>query len=1095
MAQLQLRLLGGFDLKAGPGQDLPIKLKKAQALLAYLACHPGQSHPRDKLATLLWPERDDRQARANLRKVLYVLRSRLSLTSPSLGLDEDTVTLDTAALDVDVLAFQRLARRTDPEALQQAVDLYRGDLLEGFGVTEAPFEEWLSAERERLREHDLEALAKLLAHQTKSEESDAVATALRLLALDPLQEAVHRALMRLYVRDGRRDAALRQYQSCVETLRRELSVEPEAETRELYQEVLRSRATPSKATRTAMARLDVLAPPVRHPPSPLPDGAPMFGRLSELTRLRHALAEALAGRGQWIAVLGEAGIGKSRLVSQVTVEAVKRGALALVSHGYQTEQSLAYGLWIDALRGGGVLDRDDVLSGIAVAWRAELARLFPELAQHDARPASSPEDATRLFEAVGHLLERLATAQPLLLVLEDVHWADEASIRLTSVLSRRIASWPILIVLTAREEEVAEAPVLRDLLRLPNISRLPLGPLSQEDTTALVQSLAPRGRAVDAASALAERIWGASNGNPFVVVETLRALEQGALPTTTADALGLPERVREVVMVRLERLSERGQALVTLAAVIGREFEFELLQRASGLRAHEAANAVEELVRRQMLRTVGDRFKVVHDWVREVVYGALLPIRRQLLHRDVAEALETLYASDLEPHLTALGLHYHGGEVWEKAVTFLQRAGVQAMTRSANREAVGLFEQALAALEHAPDTSETLRQAVDVRFDLRNALFALGDFPRMTGHLRDAETLSRRLDDPHRLGRTSVYLSASLWVTGRSAEVPVFGLDARAIAERLADLELGVGADFYLGLAYHGVGDGRAAEARLRAVLAALPGERFRERCGLAGFPAVMARCYLTMVLADRGAFGDGLAVGEQGVRLAETLDHPYSRIMAWWGLGHLYEAKGELSHGVDVLTRANALCRERKIDLLAPLVSGFLGFLCALSDDLDKGFSLMHEARRAMETMGLATRYHTRLLGHLSEVSLTVGRLADARDLARQTLLLARERSERATELYALQLSAAVAAHPAAFNHPLAEASYRDALALADALGLRPSAARCHLGLGKLCLRVGARKKGRQHLAHALAMFREMDMRSSVEQAETELRDVGQRN
>jgi predicted ATPase len=145
--------------------------------------------------------------------------------------------------------------------------------------------------------------------------------------------------------------------------------------------------------------------------------------------------------------------------------------------------------------------------------------------------------ATRLFEAVGRLLERLAKAQPLLLVLEDVHWADEASIRLTSVLPRRIASWPILIVLTAREEDVAEAPVLRDLLRLSTISRLPLGPLSQEDTTALVQSLAPRGRAVDAESALAERMWGASNGNPFVVVETLRALEQGALPTTTADAL------------------------------------------------------------------------------------------------------------------------------------------------------------------------------------------------------------------------------------------------------------------------------------------------------------------------------------------------------------------------------------------------------------------------------------------------------------------------------------------------------------------------------------------------------------------------------
>src|SRR5262249_12633749 len=204
------------------------------------------------------------------------------------------------------------------------------------------------------------------------------------------------------------------------------------------------------------------------------------------------------------------------------------------------------------------------------------------------------------------------------------------------------------------------------------------------------------------------------------------------------DARGLPERVRELVMVRLERLSERGRALVTLAAVIGREFEFALLPRASGLEAHEAADAVEELVRRQMLRTVGDRFELVHDWVREVVYGALLPIRRTLLHRDVAPALEALHAGDLEPYLTALGSHYRDGEVWDKAVTFLHRAGLQAIARSANREAVDLFEQAIVLLGHLPRTQATLEQAVDLRLDLRVALLALGPFDQMRAALREA---------------------------------------------------------------------------------------------------------------------------------------------------------------------------------------------------------------------------------------------------------------------------------------------------------------------------------------------------------------------
>ncbi len=361
--------------------------------------------------------------------------------------------------------------------------------------------------------------------------------------------------------------------------------------------------------------------------------------------------------------------------------------------------------------------------------------------------------------------------------------------------------------------------------------------------------------------------------------------------------------------------------------------------------------------------------------------------------------------------------------MWAKAVAFLQRAGVQALTRSANREAVGLFEQAIAALEHVPQTAEALRQAVDLRFDFRNALFALGDLPEMMSHLSEAEALARKLDDRQRLGRVWVYLSASLVMSGRSAEVPPLGLDAYAIAERHADQELDVGANFYLGLAHHALGDGRAAESCWRAVVAALPGDRFHERGGLAGFPAVMSRCYLTMVLAERGALDDGLAMGDEGVRLAQALDHPYSRIMAWWGLGHLFEIKGMLAEGIDLLTRAAGLCRERRIDVLAPHVSGLLGFLHARSGDVDKGFSLMDKARGAMERMGIATQFHTRLLGHMSEANLAADRLADARELAGRTLGLARKRSERGTELYALQLSGAVAAHCAALDRPVAEA------------------------------------------------------------------------
>src|SRR5215831_2261913 len=244
MARLTLSLLGGFQarLDAGPPLILPVK---AQALLAYLAIRPEQAHPRDKLAALLWGGTDDEHARGNLRRTLFDIRQVIRAVSPDpLITEAKTVALGPDALDVDVLTLERLAAEGTPAKLEQAAALYQGDLLEGLSVDEPRYEEWLIAERERLRELVLEALAQLLAHQSKSEPTEpAIQTAIRLLSLDPLQEAVHRALMRLYARQGRRAAALRQYQICVDLLQRELGAEPETETKQLYQEILQRRPT------------------------------------------------------------------------------------------------------------------------------------------------------------------------------------------------------------------------------------------------------------------------------------------------------------------------------------------------------------------------------------------------------------------------------------------------------------------------------------------------------------------------------------------------------------------------------------------------------------------------------------------------------------------------------------------------------------------------------------------------------------------------------------------------------------------------------------------------------------------------------------
>jgi DNA-binding SARP family transcriptional activator len=1080
MASLELRLLGGFELKTDSGRPVPIARRKVQAMLAYLACRPGQAQSRDKLTTLFWPEIDDHQARANLRKALFVLRPALSPAPLSLRLGEDAVALDCAALAVDVLTFERLVLQGTPQALQQAAELYRGDLLEGLAVTTPAFEEWLTAERERLRELALEALARLLAHQTKAEEPLAVETARRLLALDPLQEAVHRALMRMYSRHGRRDAALRQYQSCVETLRRELSVEPEPETRQLYQEVLRGRATPSPTARTTIATRDVLAskmPPRSVPP--VHDDAPMIGRGPELMRLMAALDEALAGRGQVTAVLGESGIGKSRLVSQLGVEAVKRGALRLVGRAYPTEQALAYGPWIEAVRAGAVLSRDDVLAQLTPAVRAELARLFPELATPEAQRGASPEDAMRLFEAVAQLLERLAKARPLMLVLEDVHWADEMSVRLTSVLSRRIAAWPVLIILTAREEEVAEVSVLRDLMAVPRLNRLLLGPLSHEESTALVQSLRPRDRDKEDAG-LAERIWAGSGGNPFVIVETLRAVEQGATPRIH-EPLPLPERVRELVSARLDRLSERGQTLAGLAATIGREFEFELLQRASGLGGDEAAAGVEELVRRRVLRAVGEQLAFVHDRVREVAYAGLLPFRRKLLHRQVAEALEALHAADIDPYIAALGQHYHGGEVWDKAFAYLGQAGSRATDHSAYRRAAALYEQALSALERLPESTRRIEDAIDLSLQLRTPFAYLAEHDRIRALLDKARRLAEAIGDHGRLAQVLAYQA---YECGAAADYRR-GLDLIERATAMPSCgEIGVPPEWtrILGVIRFWIGEYRAAVEALKE--AEFKGHRLGRPLRWAGAIAI----WQVFALVELGEFEEAQACADRGFRAGEELNHHHSRALAASCHGIIALARGDAETAIPALERAVRLIVEGQYDVIFPVAAARLGQAYLLAGRVDEAVSLLQEAVRRELAGALPTHTWCSLL--LGEAYLHAERMDEARQLAERSLATAQRNGERGTQARGLWLLGEIAARGEPGDLEEAESRYRGALGLATELGMRPLVAGCHLRLGTLYRRRDKRQDGKEHLSTATTMYRQMNMRVWLEQAEAELRD-----
>ncbi|HEY7251567.1 MAG TPA: adenylate cyclase, partial [Methylomirabilota bacterium] len=530
--------------------------------------------------------------------------------------------------------------------------------------------------------------------------------------------------------------------------------------------------------------------------------------------------------------------------------------------------------------------------------------------------------------------------------------------------------------------------------------------------------------------------------------------------------------------------------LLQSAAVIGKDVPLALLHEIAGLpdedlrRGLAHLQAAEFLYEKNLFPDLEYTFK--HALTHDVAYGSLLQDRRRDLHARVMERIEVLHADRPVEQIERLAHHAFRGEVWTKAVGYLRQAAGKAFARSANREAVAYLDQALAALAHLPESREAMELAIDLRFEMRSSLFPLGEVGAMLTVLRDAERLATALDDRRRLAWVSVYMSQYSWVTGHLAEARGFGERAGAIAEALEDSALQAVANYYAGAACFASTDYRDAEGFLRKSLRSLEGDLGRERFGLAGFPSVMARWLLASSLAERGEFSDGLVHGQEGLRIAEEVRHPYSLILMCWGLALLSALKGELSPAVVHLERALALCRDWTVPVLSPVTTGFLGYLHVLSGRVAEGLSALERGERDQEASGLAL-YHSRLVLWLGEALMRADRLDEALAQAERARALTRARGERGLQAWACWLLAEIACRREPETET-AECHYQQALLLAEEGGLCPLLARCHSGLGRLHRRRGERAAAQEHLSRATAMYRQMDMRSWVEQAETEL-------
>jgi class 3 adenylate cyclase/tetratricopeptide (TPR) repeat protein len=828
------------------------------------------------------------------------------------------------------------------------------------------------------------------------------------------------------------------------------------------------------------------------------------GRNAEMDVLRRALEHAGAGHGQAVAIVGEAGAGKSRLVWEFTRSHHAHGWLELKGGSVSYGRTTPYLPVIEMLKGYlGIEERDDhrqirerVAAKLLTLDRTLQPLVTPLLALLDVpvddaawSALDPPQRRQRILEAVKRLLLRESQVQPLLLRFANLHWIDSESQALLDGLIESLPTARILLVVNYRPEyqhawgtKTYYTQIRIDPFRPESAEELLTALLGADETLASLKRV------------LIER----TEGNPFFLEETVRTLVEtevlvgnlGAYRMTTApETWQIPATVQAILAARIDRLPPEDKRLLQAASVIGKDVPITLLKFIADVPEESVGRALTELQAAEFLYETSLfpnlEYTFKHALTHEVAYASMLHDRRRVLHARIVEALEALYPDRLTEQVERLAHHAFRGEVWEKAVTYLRQAGGKALAHSAYREAVACFEQALTALHPLPDTRQKIERAIDLRLDLRQSLFPLNELATVWRYLQEAEGLARTFDDPRRLGWVSAYMSGHhVHTGGHVTEVRTFAQTVEAIAERLGDVPLQIAAQYYLAAASDLSGDYRATERVCRNLMQSLHDQRTRKGFGLATFPAVYSRAILARVLAERGVFDEGDTLGQEAIQIAEALGQPFSVVVGCLDLAYLKSVRGQLSQAAALAERAVAQCREWNITSHTPIALAALGHVYAWSGRIGEGVFGLQQALTAYERAGIGY-HHSLTVGQLGEAYLLADQIENARACADRAVMLARARGERGNEAWALRLLGDIASHHARPDVTTAAAHYGAAITLASELEMRPLVAHCHFGLGRLHRRTGEPEQAQEHLTTAAAMYGEMGMTYWLEKLE----------
>jgi len=811
---LTIYMLGRFAVYLSDEliEDSAWQRQKAKKLFKLLVLAPQRRLHKDQALDYLWPDKNSETAANNLNRTLFILRRVLqpgleSATQSSyIGFKDDILTLAPAAVAwVDVEAFERLIQlgrqqNHNLEHYNAALELYKGELL-----PEDVYDDWADRRRRTLHKSYVDLLKQVATlYIERASYPQAISVLSTLLRVEPTDEGMQRELMQLYAQTGERDKAIRLYRQACQALRDELGVEPSVETTALYEAIL-AEALPPAFTPLSASSVE----PVVRPEEP--NRPPLIGRQAEMKKLTEHLRQAQHGQGNVVFLIGEQGVGKTRLGEELMTYARSTGVRVLQGAAFDGEGRLLYTPFVGTLRRGlnpKLIEQVRQRLGLLVS---DLARLLPELVKNtpvetdklDTAPSrlnieTGDQERRRLFDAIAGVYTVMAQTTPLLVFLDNLHAAGESSLQLLHYLARQIPNQRILLVCAVDQDKLQRgtpiAFVLGELQRNHLAQRLNLGRLTRDEVTQFCVNLLDESVR---ASVIPAAVFELTEGNPFFIKELVFSLTQlgqlehhnGVWRLLPESKAVVPSSITEVVRLRLGHLSEDAHRLLGVAAVSGASFNYELLQKATHWEHGRLLDAFDELLKNAVIEAADSGYRFQHAMIRQAVYYELAAERRAWLHEHVAQALEIGRASRLDEQSAILAYHYeHAGQP-ALAFRYLLRAGDWARRAYASREALEQYNHAYELCRRSADVAAP--EAFVELLERRSQTFlALSDFDSA---ISDLEQLLKTYQDTGaqaRVGETLYHIGFAHYWAHRLMKAAMYLDQALYTAETLDYREL-----------------------------------------------------------------------------------------------------------------------------------------------------------------------------------------------------------------------------------------------------------------------------------------------------------------